>query len=224
LREKFRDLLDCPLKKVFDVVAQSLGTGLEKRPEAKPSDPTELDRYERLIEATRLTKREQDAFELYWYGMENFHHLGWVLGEYQLGHRILAAFSTTGRAEDLASTMDQSGRSLLANDLALYAFHLGRLADAWAICQVDDRWSRSLGEAKQTSIALQNSARVTFAWGSLIESRVLADEGLTQAEAANDDVSAKNSIVFRGAAAHALGDIPCAKADFASATHREGSP
>ena len=39
LREKFRDLLGCPPEKVFDVVAQSLGAGLEKRPETKPSDP-----------------------------------------------------------------------------------------------------------------------------------------------------------------------------------------
>ena len=39
LREKFRDLLGCPAERVFDVVAQSLGNGLEKRLEAKPSEP-----------------------------------------------------------------------------------------------------------------------------------------------------------------------------------------
>ena len=37
LRERFRELLGCPAEKVFDVVAQSLGAGLEKRPETKPT-------------------------------------------------------------------------------------------------------------------------------------------------------------------------------------------
>ena len=40
LRERFRELLGCPAEQVFDVVAQALGAGLEKRPDTKPSDPT----------------------------------------------------------------------------------------------------------------------------------------------------------------------------------------
>ena len=64
LRERFRELLGCPPERVFDVVAQSLGAGLEKRPDTKPAEPAVLDRYERLIEATRLAGREQEAFDL----------------------------------------------------------------------------------------------------------------------------------------------------------------
>ena len=105
LRERFRELLGCPAERVFDVVAQALGAGLEKRPDTKPSDPATLDRYERLIEATRLAGREQEAFDLFWYGLGNYEHLGWVLGEYERGYRILAAFSATGRPEDLGATM-----------------------------------------------------------------------------------------------------------------------
>ena len=48
----------------FDGVARSLGAGLEERPETTPSGPSVLDRYERLIEATRLAGREQEAFDL----------------------------------------------------------------------------------------------------------------------------------------------------------------
>ncbi len=222
LREKFRELLGCPPEKVFDVVAQSLGTGLEKRPETKPSDPSILDRYERLIEATRLAGREQEAFDLFWYGLGSYRNLGWMLGEYQRGYRILAAFSATGWPEDLGPTMGLRERSLLANAFSLFAFSLGRLGEAWAIRQVDDVWKKSLGELKEKSQGLQNSNWVTFEQGRLPESRLLADVALT---AAGGDPNNKIfSLAARALAAHALGDITAARADFAAATELEGSP
>lgn len=184
LRERFRDLLGCPAEKVFEVVAQELGAGLEKRPTTKPRDPGVLDRYERLIEATRLAGREQEAFNLYWYGMGGFENLGGVLGEYQRGYRILAAFSATGRPEDLGPTMVLRSRTLLANDLALFALRLGRLKETWAIRQVDDGWSKSLGERKRTSVGLQNSSNVAFARGRLAESRALVHALLARIELA----------------------------------------
>jgi hypothetical protein len=54
LREKFRELLGCPPEEVFDVVSQTLGAGLERRPHTPASTSDVLDRYEGLIEATRL--------------------------------------------------------------------------------------------------------------------------------------------------------------------------
>ena len=83
LRERFRELLGCPAERVFDVVAESLGAGLEKRPAAKPTETDVLDRYERLIEATRLAGREQEAFDLYLVGLGGYRHFGWLLGEYE---------------------------------------------------------------------------------------------------------------------------------------------
>lgn len=224
LRERFRELLGCPPEKVFDVVARELGAGLETRPATKPIDPSVLDRYERLIEAIRLAGREQEAFELYWYGAGGYEHLGKVLGEYQRGYRILAAFSATGQPEDLGPTIAPRWRSLLANALALYAHGLGRLAEAWAIRQVDDAWKKSLSERRRTSTGLQNSSEVAFARGRLAESRALADAALIEAEAAEGRGQTIISLAFRAIAAHALGDIPAARADFASATGLEGQP
>jgi hypothetical protein len=215
LREKFRDLLSYPPEKVFDVVARSLGAGLEKRPETKPSEPNVLDRYERLIEATRLARREQEAFELFWYGMGSFRNLGWVLGEYQRGYRILAAFSASGRPEDLGPTMAPRERSQLANTLGLFALRLGRLAEAWVIRQVDNGWRKSLGEHKEISVGFLNSSEVAFARGRLSESRALADASLTEREEKNEgtDVEQTESLASRAIAAHTLGDIrtsrPC---------------
>jgi len=224
LRERFRELLGCPAERVFDVVAQSLGAGLERRPDTKPTEPAVLDRYERLIEATRLAGREQEAFDLFWYGLGNYRQLGWVLGEYDRGYRVVAAFSATGRPEDLGPPIPLRGRTLLAASLALFALQLGRLAEARAIRRLDDGWTKSLGEPDEISRGLANSSEVAFHLGRLTEARALAAEALDQAEAAKDDAQRTFCLAFRATAAHALGDIAAARADFAAATDLEGGP
>ncbi len=224
LRDSFRALLGCPAAHVFDVVARSLGSGLETRPDPKPTDPAVLDRYERLIEATRLAGREQEAFDLFWYGLGSAAHLGKVLGDYGRGYRILAAFSATGRAEDLAPSIVLRNRSLLANDLALFAGQLGRLAEAWAVRQVDDEWSRALAEPAETSIRLRNSSDLAFALGRLSEARALSEEALAEADAANDAVERRNSLAGRARTTHAGGDVGAARAAFATAEELEGEP
>jgi hypothetical protein len=222
LRERFRELLGCPAEQVFDVVAQALGAGLEKRPDTHPSEPTALDRYERLIEATRLAGREEEAFDLFLEGMGGGRHLGWVLGEYERGYRILAAFSTTGHAEDLGVTMALRKRSLLANELSLFAKDLGRLAEARAIRRLDDVWTKSLGDPTEASIGLRNSSWVALDLGHLVEARRLAAEAMTEAETAGVDRKKKFSLAFSAFAAHALGDVTAARADFVAATELEG--
>ncbi len=224
LRERFRELLGIPTERVFDVVAQSLGAGLEKRPESKPSDATTLDRYEALIEATRLAGREQEAFDFYKFGLGGHYNLATVLGEYERSHRILAAFSPTGRPEHLGATMVPLQRSHLANDLALFAGHLGRLAEARAIQRLVNGWIKSLDVPKETSIGLQNSSYVAFALGHLAEARRLAADALKQVEAASGNLEKRSSLSHGAIASHALGDIARARVDFAAATELEGEP
>jgi hypothetical protein len=222
LRERFRELLGCPAEQVFDVVAQALGAGLEKRPDTKPSDQTTLDRYERLIEATRLAGREQEAFDLFWDGLGGYRHFGWVLGEYERGYRILAAFSATGRPEDLGATMELRQRSHLANELALFAEQLGRLTEARAIRRLEDGWSKSLAEPEATSVGLQNSSSVAFALGRLTEARGYAGEAISEADTARSFSQKKYALAYRAIAAHDQGDVAAARADFAAATELEG--
>ncbi|HEV7667940.1 MAG TPA: DUF4062 domain-containing protein [Thermoanaerobaculia bacterium] len=218
LRERFRGLLGCPVERVFDVVAQFLGAGLEKRPDIKPSEVIALDRYEELIEATRLAGREQEAFDLFRYGLGAFRHLGWVLGEYERGHRILAAFSPTGRPEDLGTTMALRERALLANELSLFAGRLGRLAEARTIRQLDDFWLKSLDMPMPTLMGLRNSSDVAFLLGRLAEARRFAADALDQAKAVQDDRAQKECLAYRANIAHDLGDVTAARADFAVAT------
>jgi hypothetical protein len=224
LRERFRDLLGCPAVLVFDVVVQALGAGLEESPDTKPSDPITLDRYERLIEATRLAGREQEAFDLFWFGLGSYKHLGWVLGEYERGYRILAAFSARGRPEDLGMAMTLRERSFLANALASFARHLGQLVEARAIQQLDDDWSKSLADPEQTSVGLQNSSEVAFTLGRLEEARRLANEAMDEAEESANVRVIKNALIYRAIATHALGELAATSADFAAATEMEGHP
>lgn len=224
LRERFRELLGCPAERVFDVVARNIRAGLEKRPDREPTDAVGLDRYERLIEATRLAGREREAFDLYWYWLGGYRHLGWVLGEYERGYRILASFSPTSRPEDLGPTMALWWRSLLANALALFAFQLGRLAEAKAIRRLDDFWVKSLAEPLAVSPRLLNSSEVALAMGRVAEAWKLAAKALEKAESAEDAKQKKNSLTFRAIAAHAFGDVAVARADFGAATKMEGGP
>ena len=177
LRERFRDLLGCPAERVFDVVAEALGAGLEQRPDTSRATRAMLDRYERLIEATRLAGREQEAFDLFWYGLGDYEHLGWVLGEYERGYRILAAFSATGRPEDLGATMALRERSLLANDLALFATGSGGWPRRGRSDGSTTRWTSRLPSPSETSIGLQNSSHVAFAPGPLGRSPGARDAG-----------------------------------------------
>lgn len=224
LRERFRELLGCPAGRVFDVVAKTLGAVLEKSPDSKPREPEVIDRYERLIEATRLAGREQEAFDLYWFGLGNFVHIGKVLGEYERGHRILAAFSPTGRLDDIGATMELRERSFLVNDLSLFAAYLGRLEEARRIRQVDDQWKKSIAEPKETSIGLQNSCEIARALGNIQEARKFTAESYAVAEASNGEIQKKQSLCNRAYAAHALGDIAAARTDFQAATELEGEP
>jgi hypothetical protein len=61
LRERFRESLEVPPERVFEVVANALGAGLESRPTNLPREAATLDAYEQLVEVTRLAGREQEA-------------------------------------------------------------------------------------------------------------------------------------------------------------------
>lgn len=223
LRECFRELLGCPAERIFDVVAETLGAGLEKRPDAKPTEPAVLDRYERLIEATRLAGREQEAFDLYWHALGSYRHLGRVLGEFERGYRIFASFGATGRPDDLAPAIPLlRTRSIIANEQSLFARCLGRLAEARAIRQLDDKWKKFLAEPIPTAIGLRNSSAIALNLGRLGEARALAAMALAEAITAKDDSEEMLSLAFRAASAHASGDIVVARADFAASTKLQG--
>ena len=223
LRDRFRLLLDCPPERVFAVVADALGAGLlEKRPNTLPTEAAELDRYERLIEATRLAGREQDAFDLFWYGLGRYGHLARVLGDYGRGYRLLAGFCESAQPRDWAPSLSLRSRFLLVNDFALFADGLGRLAEAQALRQLNDGWSTELAEPTWTAMGLGNSAQVAFAMGRLAEAHGFAIQACKEAEAAQNVTLRGIALAYRANALHALSEVAAAEADFAAATQLMG--
>jgi hypothetical protein len=94
--------------------------------------------------------------------------------------------------------------------------------EAQAIRRLDDVWKKSHAEPNRTSIGLLNSSLVALSLGRLAEVRRLVNDAEHEAETASVDSVKGNSLAARANAAHALGDIAAARADFAAATELEG--
>ena len=225
VRERFVGLLGCPPEAVFDVVATRIGQGLEQRPEKKPEEAALLDRYEQLIEATRLAGRTQEAFNLYWDGLGNYRHLGGKLCEYARGYRILCGFLPEARAfKRFGEGLAERAKAFGLNELGLMARQLGRLQEAADILRERNARDRMLGEPREASIGLQNTCDGVLDLGHLDDAFAAAHEALEQAELAKDDFHRKVSLSYRAATQHHLGHIPEAFADFTAATQLEDEP
>jgi tetratricopeptide (TPR) repeat protein len=225
VRDRFARLLGCPAEAVFDAVATRFGHGLEQRPKEKPEDTAMLDRYEQLIEATRLAGRAEEAFDLYWYGLGSYIHLGHRLGEYSRGYRILRGFlPPSGDPNGFGAGLEEQSQSAGLNALGLMAKHLGRLSEAADIRRVDDARDRVRDEPRAIAIGLRNSCNLALDLGLLGKALSSAGKALAAAERAQDDVQRKYSLGLRAAMQHQLGDIEAARDDFAAATALEDAP
>ena len=218
VRERFAKLLGCPASAVFGAVAERLGQGLERRPENKPTDVALLDRYELQIEALRLAGRVQEAFDLYWFGLGGFTHLGFVLGDYTRGYRILQGFvPKNGDLGRFGEGLAPNDKSVGLNALALMARRLGRLQEALAVREEDDARNRQMNVPKLSSIGLQNTSDLAIDLGQLQRARCAADAAFAEAALAKSDEQQKFSLASRAWAAHLAGDMAAALDNFAAA-------
>src|SRR5262249_5152715 len=152
------------------------------RPESAPEHAATLDRYEQLIEATRLAGREREAFDLYWYGLGGYANLARKLGEYARGYRILRSFlPESGDPSGFGVGLSDQDRSFGLNALGLIARHLGRLQEAADIRRVDDLLSRVFDDPQNNCIGLQNTSDVARDLGRLREALAAAKEALAEA-------------------------------------------
>jgi tetratricopeptide (TPR) repeat protein len=219
VRERFARLLGCPPEAVFDAVATRLGQGLEKRPENKPEDTTTLDRYEQLIEATRLAGRAQEAFDLFWFGLGNFENLGYRLGEYARGYRILRSFlPPSGDMTGFGAGLKARDQSVGIGTLAVIAEKLGRLREAADILLESDIRKRWLDDPRETCTILEHMWVVLVASGRLVEALAVAEDAFVVAKRVDDEFDRLISLSYRGSAQHRLGLIDSARSDFAAAT------
>ena len=116
-------------KEIHNAVRSVLMHGLETRPDAYPECSKDLDRYEQLIELTRLAGKLDEAYDLFTFGLGGYDHLGQTLGEFARGHRIAASlYAVAKKTHELPALSFAS----LVNAMSIFELHLGDLDAARA--------------------------------------------------------------------------------------------
>jgi tetratricopeptide (TPR) repeat protein len=224
LREYFRKLLGVPSADVHEVVRTKLAPSLAARPAKPPTEQAVLDRYEELIEHTRLAGKTAEAFELFAFGLGGYDHLGRVLGEYARGRRILAAFAPDGDPERAALDLPPRQRSQLVDVWGMFSREVGELVLAWRCTALAERlYLESGGSPKGLSGILRNAINIAEGQGDLPRARGLAVRALQAADESMDSFQRKSSHATLGRIHHRLGDVVEARARFATATTIQGS-
>jgi tetratricopeptide (TPR) repeat protein len=225
LRGFFEKLLgvDDP-KQIHEAVRMRLAAGLEERPEKKPTDPADLDRYERLIEVTRLAGKTQKALYLFWVGLGGYGHLGGVLGDNARGLRIVSTFATDGTPTMAGFSLPDSDRALLVVAWGLFAQNLGDLSIARRAFEIQLAIRQDLGNQASISTALQNLANIELQAGLWVEARATASKAIEYADQAGDERGQQFSHGWCACALAGLGMVADARHHFAEATSREDEP
>ncbi len=219
LRDYFRDLLGVTKpSEIHEVLRARLAPSLEARPEIKPTDPATLDRYEALIEHTRLAGRAREAFDLYWSGLGGYTHLGNTLGEYIRGLRILSAFSADGSPEAVALDLEDTERVVLLNAWGLLAMNLGDATTARRSFHLGVEIARQLGDPRRLALTLCHQAELESHAGRLPAALAAAKSDVEQSENEMGEFSRGISHAHVAAILARLGKLDAASDEFAGAT------
>jgi tetratricopeptide (TPR) repeat protein len=117
-------------KQIHEAIRARLAAGVGYRPGEEPTEPAELDRYERLIEATALAGRVDDAFELYSRVFGHYSHLADHLGDNVRGLRLVRMFSTDGTVAGIDPLLSPPRQNEVLTDWGLFAKNLGDCVEA----------------------------------------------------------------------------------------------
>ncbi len=210
-------------KKIHEAVRAKLAAGLEERPEKSPTDLAELDRYERLIEVTRLAGDTQQAFDLYAFGLGNFEHLGKVLGDNARGLRVLVGFSADGTPAAASLTLSDRERGLLVNDWGLFAVNLGDLSTARQIYSIITN-NIFTSNRSVVDIGLRNNVDVESLAGRWPLAREAASTSVRHAELTHEDSELRPSYARFAMAMAQLGLYTEARHHFSKATECQSEP
>ncbi len=187
LRGHFRNLLGATKpEEVHEVIRQKLATRL--RVSGRPitattifspvqfaTERTMLDRFEALVEHTRLAGHTAEAFELYQSFFGGFPHLGWVVGDYARGVQILSGFSPDGRPNTAVADLPDWAREQLFNDWGLFAENLGDLPTAREAFALFEYLSLSRGNTRSLAVVLVNQTELELLAGRFAIARNSAE-------------------------------------------------
>ncbi len=218
LRDYFRDLLTVTKpEEIHEVVRTGLTPNLEARPMRLPTDPAVLDRYEVLIEHTRLAGRIREAVDLYRFALGGHAHLARVLGDYARGLRIVSGFSSDGTPEATPPELPDRSRAELVNDWGRFAAILGDLNVARRAFAVVAQLSRRAEDWHTLSSALGHRAEVELLACRLPAAREAAEAALDREERTGDSLGRRHSHACLATALARLGEVDEARRHFAAA-------
>jgi tetratricopeptide (TPR) repeat protein len=221
LREFFRSLLTANPRSVHESVRAKIAPSLEARPMRSPRDPVVLDHYELLIEHTLLAGHVQTAFDLYWNGLGAYGNLGWVLGDYGRGLRVLERFVPQDNFSRIKHHLSRNNQSVLVNDFGLFARNLGDLSRARRAFMHYRQLSVEDADQKNESRSMQNLADLELNSGHFRQALRYSEVSVSLARDKDQTI---DSLSIRAASKSALGDITATAADFQRATELEGVP
>lgn len=224
VRDHFKKLGGPGASNVHELFRRRLAPSLELQPGKTPGDKDTLDRFEALIEHTRLAGETEEAFELYWHGMGGYKHLALRLGEYRRARRIVEGFSPDGTPARCALDLPVARRTLLLNDWGVLARNVGDLKVATACMEVALDLMRRDMDPTSISVALHNVARLDFLRGHLTSMMHHAEEALTMGKMVKDEIETSDSQGLVAFAALMTGKIASARKNFAEATRIAGEP
>ena len=175
LRDYFQNLLGVPAHDVHEVIRASLAPELNAKPRRMPIEPALLDRYDTLIESTRLAGRLSEAISLYRSVLGEYNHLGLGVGDYDRGARLHAGFASDRLAFDKLDPVEQS---FVIYERGLFMGDLGDLTQAELALEEAATRDRKLENVGYLSVDLRHLACLLWKQGRLSDARDAALESV----------------------------------------------
>lgn len=208
-------------RQVHEVVRARLAVGLSARPGSYPSDPAVLDRYERLVEATRLAGDGAKALDLYRSAVGGADHLRSLPGGPARGLRILSGFSADGTPAAVGPSLANLGRQTLVRDWGLFAMHLGDLDTARSAFAAHQSLCLEHPDRRGLDSALENLAELELRAGRWPASRDAAEAALRYSEGIDYEAGQASACTRLGTASLGLGSVADARGYFGRVRHFE---
>jgi tetratricopeptide (TPR) repeat protein len=240
LREFFRDYLgEAKPDDLFEVVRARLAEDpdlkgrvyknrkeltIDSRVDVDPTDPAVLDRYETLIEYTRLAGDTKKAFGLYSDDLGGYSHLGHALGENARGARILSGFSRDGTPDTAGLDLAVVERAKLISEWGRFAKNLGDLAMSRRALAVAAQSDTQNGNKRGRALMLQDHAEIELLAARLPIARQAVSAAVSEADKTQDPRLRRNSHAMLATVLARLGEIDEARQRFARLMEQEQKP
>jgi tetratricopeptide (TPR) repeat protein len=218
LRDFFRTLLGTTRPEdVHEAVRRHVAPSLAERPKKSPLTARELARYEELIELTRSSGDIRKAFRLYVHALGGFPHLGWTLGNFALGMRVLSGFSCSGSVSDAGSDLRPANRAVLLMQWSQFSSALGDLQAARAALDAFVALPTLQSNHGELSKGWWNIADIELLAGHWPKARDAAQIALHHAEESGDTLDLEYAHTYLASAYGCLGALDSAEKHFTDA-------